>query len=130
MITSDIFKGNEDMRRKLGNSMDIIEVAYIAWMNSQTSVAAVGHDALAYSMAYAKMHSVGEFMSTLRQLANLPIEHVGTLEAAYMGVDPFEEIALQAEQEHLAAHPRPTLPDELTSVPSTKSTLPKPPKRK
>ena len=107
MITPEIFNRNEAMRKKLSDAMDVLEMAFHAVQAEDDAewAAVLQHDALAYSMAYARRLGVIRFKERLRNLAQVHKETIGPIEATYAGTTPFDQIAIDAENEYKQTHP-------------------------
>lgn len=103
MITSELFNKNENLRGRLAAAMDTLEVAFMAIGNS-TEIRATPPDQFSYALAHAEHQAVEKFKQRLRDLANVPREEMGPLETNYAGIDPFDQIRIDAEQEHAQTH--------------------------
>lgn len=100
MITEELFKSSEVLRTRLASSIDILELAFQAAIDTENQVHPSQHDALAYSMAYEGKQAVLRFQETIRRMARVPRETVGPIEANYNGTDPYEQIKLDADREY------------------------------
>lgn len=101
MITGAIFNQNENLRGNLKACIDVLNVAAQAVqadMENEYLGLSKG-DALVFSMAHAERQGIAKFMRRIRELAEVPRDTVGALEASYHGVTEFDRIAIDAEQE-------------------------------
>jgi hypothetical protein len=106
MITPEIFNRNELLRKKLAEAIDILELAFTAFDQEEAErMSDIKGDALVYSMVLAELKGISRLKRSIRNMAKTPKEELGPLEAGYNGVDPFSQLALDAEQEYKAKHP-------------------------
>lgn len=101
MITPEIFNRNEVLRSKLAASLDVLELAFAAADYAEdVEINARTHDALLYSMLHAERTAIVRYKARIRLLTQVPSESVGPLEASYAGIDPYDQIRIDAEAEH------------------------------
>ncbi len=120
MITPEVFNRNDVLRKRLAASLDILELAFTAADTEEDERQPTSHDALAYAMSHAERAAIVRYKQTIRAMAKVPREQVGPLEASYNGVDPFDQIGLDAEQEHAQANPQPDALSRIYPNPKTK----------
>jgi hypothetical protein len=106
MNTPEIFNRNEGLRLRLAQSIDILELAFTAADHHESErLSAVQGDAITFAMAHAEYRAVTRYKETLRRMALVSKDDIGPLEASYHGIDPFAQVALDAEREYNELHP-------------------------
>jgi len=103
MITPELFNRNDVLRTKLSTALDeVLELAFLALDSEEDQIALSvnPHDALAYSMAHARRTAIVRYKDALRALAKVPRDVIGPVEANYRGIDPFDQLRIDAEREH------------------------------
>lgn len=103
MITSEVFNRSEELRLRLAQALDLLELAFSAADRDEDESGFGGgipHDALAYSLRHAERGAIFRYKNRLRSLALVPRETIGPLEATYNGVTPFDQIEIDAIRDH------------------------------
>lgn len=110
------------MRKRLTEAMDIVELAFSAAdvaEDERLSGATKPTDVFSFAVGHAERLAIVRFKNTIREMALIPREQIGPLEASYNGVDPFDQLAIDAKAEYDKAHPpKTTVPiDNVTTKP-------------
>lgn len=101
MINAETFARNEVLRRKLSMSIDIIDIAFHAADNEEDKRVLVNQEnVLTNALAHAERNGILRYKATIRKMAQVPEDAPSPLMDNLLGLDPYEQIAIDAEREH------------------------------
>lgn len=100
MITPETFSKNEVLRSKLAMSMDIVDIAFHAADNAEDRAVLVDEsNPLANACRHAGRAAIIRYKNLIRSMAAIPSEAPSPLLDNYLGIDAYEQIAIDAESE-------------------------------